>query len=175
MIAAFELIDTGMKVGLGAFISWFTTYWFTGVKFRQSRQQQRMDHHRELMQDVARQAEQVHHVFMKYFELIHEYITATKARYDWPQSRRAELYLVVDEMVASFNDLTSAESKLLLLNEKKLYKCLRKFRTRVVFFRRHFYIDKKDLSEQEAADIKREISKLREEFFDALSEKYAMV
>ncbi len=175
MISAFELIDTSIKVGLGAFISWFSIFWLSGVRFRHSRQQQRVDHHRDLMQDIACEAEQVHHVFMKYYELMHEYMTATKAHYDWPQTRRSELYLVVDELVHSFNELTAAESKLLLLNEKNLYKALRKFRNRVVFFRRHFYIDKKDLSEQEASEIKREISKLREQFFDTLSEKYATV
>ena len=112
---------------------------------------------------------------MKYFELINEYMNATKNRYDWPQSRRSELYLVLDELVHSFNELTAAESKLLLLNEKSLYKSLRKFRSKVIFFRRHFYIDKKDLNEQEAQEIKREVSKLREQFFDSLSHRYADV
>jgi len=45
----------------------------------------------------------------------------------------------------------------------------------VIFFRRHYYIDKTDLNNQEAQDIKREVSKLREQFFDALSDRYAQV
>ena len=175
MVAAFELIDTSIKVGLGAFISWFTTYWLAGVRFRQNRKVDKVEHHRDLMEDVARNAEQVHHVFTKYFEMIQEYMNATRNGYDWPQSRRSELFLILDELVASFNDLTTAESKLLLLKEKRLYTSLRKFRSKVVFFRRHFYIDKKDLNEQEAHDIKREVGKLREQFFDALSEKYSAV
>ncbi len=175
MVGALELIDTSVKVGLGAFISWFTTYWLAGMRFRQNRNQDKVVHHRNLMEDVARNAEQVHHVFTKYFEMIQEYMNATRNGYDWPQSRRSELYLILDELVGSFNDLTAAESKLLLLNEKRLYNALRKFRSKVVFFRRHFYIDKKDLNEQEAHDIKREVGKLREQFFDALSEKYSAV
>lgn len=169
------ILDTSIKVTLGAMIAGLSGYWLSGMRLKHNRAQQRLDHQRDLLEGIAQQAEQVHHVFMKYFELINEYMNATKNRYDWPQSRRSELYLVLDELVHSFNELTAAESKLLLLNEKPLYKSLRKFRSKVIFFRRHFYIDKKDLNEQEAQDIKREVSKLREQFFDALSHRYAEV
>lgn len=169
------ILDTSIKVTLGAVIAGISSYWLSGMRHKHNRSQQRLDHQRDLLEGVAQQAEQVHHVFMKYFELINEYMNATKNRYDWPQTRRSELYLVLDELVQSFNELTAAESKLLLLNEKSLYKSLRKFRSKVVFFRRHFYIDKKDLNEQEAVEIRREVSKLREQFFDALSERYAEV
>lgn len=169
------ILDTSIKVSLGALIAAISGYWLSGMRSKHNRAQQRLDHQRDLLEGIAQQAEQVHHVFMKYFELINEYMNATKNRYDWPQSRRSELYLVLDELVHSFNELTAAESKLLLLNEKALYKSLRKFRSKVIFFRRHFYIDKKDLNESEAQDLKREVSKLREQFFDALSHRYAEV
>ncbi|QIZ83490.1 energy transducer TonB [Bermanella marisrubri] len=170
-----ELLDSSIKITLGAIIAGLTAYWMSGSRVKQHLNQQKIQHQRDLIEGIAQQSEQVHHVFMKYFELIIEYMNATRNGYDWPQSRRSELYLVLDEMVHSFNELTAAESKLLLLNEKMLYKTLRKFRNKVVFFRRHFYIDKKDLSEQEAQDIKREISKLREQFFAELSACYAKV
>jgi len=175
MIDALAILDTTAKVALGALIAAMSAYWLSGMRVKHNLSQQRTEHQREIIEGVAQQAEQVHHVFMKYFELIQEYMNATKNRYDWPESRKSELYLVIDELVHSFNELTTAESKLLLLNEKHLYKSLRKFRSKVVFFRRHFYIDKKDLSDREAQDIKREISKLREQFFDALSARYAQV
>ena len=175
MIEVIELLDTSIKVALGALITGLSGYWLSGMRIKQSKKQQKFEHKRDLMEGIAQQAEQVHHVFMKYFELIQEYMNATQNRYDWPEGRRSELYLVVDELVLSFNDLSAAESKLLLLNEKPLYKSLRKFRSKVIFFRRHFYIDKKDLSNKEAQDVKREVSKLREQFFDALSECYAQV
>lgn len=175
MVEVIELLDTSIKVALGALITGLSGYWLSGIRTKQSRNQQKIDHKRDLMEGIAQQAEQVHHVFMKYFELIQEYMNATQNRYDWPQGRRSELYLVVDELVQSFNDLTAAESKLLLLDEKPLYKSLRKFRSKVIFFRRHFYIDKKDLNDKEAQELKREVSKLREQFFDALSDSYAQV
>ncbi len=175
MVEIIELLDTSIKVALGALITGLSGYWLSGIRTKQTRKQQKIEHKRDLMEGIAQQAEQVHHVFMKYFELIQEYMNATKNRYDWPEGRRSELYLVVDELVQSFNDLSSAESKLLLLNEKPLYKSLRKFRSKVIFFRRHFYIDKIDLNDKEAQDLKREVSKLREQFFDALSNSYAQV
>ncbi len=175
MVEVIELLDTSIKVALGALITGLSGYWLSGIRTKQNRNQQKIDHKRDLMEGIAQQAEQVHHVFMKYFELIQEYMNATQNRYDWPQGRRSELYLVVDELVQSFNDLTAAESKLLLLDEKPLYKSLRKFRSKVIFFRRHFYIDKKDLNDKEAQELKREVSKLREQFFDALSDSYAQV
>lgn len=175
MIEVIGILDTTAKVALGALIAGMSAYWLSGMRTKQNIKQQRTDHQRAIIEGIAQQAEQVHHVFMKYFELMNEYMNATQNRYDWPESRKSELYLVVDELVQCFNELTSAESKLLLLNEKRLYKSLRRFRSKVIFFRRHFYIDKKDLNEKEAQEIKREISKLREQFFDALSECYAQV
>jgi hypothetical protein len=175
MIEVISLLDTTAKVALGALIAGMSGYWLSGMRIKQNLNQQRTEHQREIIEGVAHQAEQVHHVFMKYFELIQEYMNATKNRYDWSESRKSEFYLVIDELVQCFNELSAAESKLLLLNEKHLYKSLRKFRSKVIFFRRHFYIDKKDLNEKEAQDLKREISKLREQFFDALSDRYAQV
>ncbi len=175
MIEIIDLLDTTIKIALGALITGFSGYWLSGMRSTQNRKQQKIEHQRDLMEGIAQQAEQVHHVFMKYFELIQEYMNATQNRYDWSESRRSELYLVVDELVQSFNELSAAESKLLLLDEKPLYKSLRKFRSKVIFFRRHFYIDKKDLNDKEAQDIKKEVSKLREQFFDALSDRYAQV
>jgi hypothetical protein len=175
MIEVISLLDTTAKVALGALIAGMSGYWLSGMRIKQNLTQQRTEHHREIIEGVAQQAEQVHHVFMKYFELIQEYMNATKNRYDWPESRKSEFYLVIDELVQCFNELSSAESKLLLLNEKQLYKSLRKFRSKVIFFRRHFYIDKIDLNDKEAQELKREISKLREQFFDSLSDRYAQV
>ncbi len=175
MVEIIDLLDTTLKISLGALITGMSGYWLSGMRNTQSRKQQKIEHQRDLMEGIAQQAEQVHHVFMKYFELMQEYMNATQNRYDWSESRRSELYLVVDELVHSFNELSAAESKLLLLNEKPLYKSLRKFRSKVIFFRRHFYIDKKDLNDKEAQDIKKEVSKLREQFFDALSDRYAQV
>ncbi|MFT6326159.1 MAG: hypothetical protein ACJA0E_001777 [Bermanella sp.] len=175
MIEVISLLDTTAKVALGALIAGMSGYWLSGMRVKQNVNQQRSDNQREIIESVAQQAEQVHHVFMKYFELMQEYMNATKNRYDWPESRKSEFYLVIDELVQCFNELSAAESKLLLLNEKSLYKSLRKFRSKIIFFRRHFYIDKIDLNEKEASEIKREISKLREQFFDSLSDRYAQV
>ncbi len=175
MVEIIELLDTSIKISLGAMITGLSGYWLSGIRVKQNSKQQKMEHRRDLMEGIAQQAEQVHHVFMKYFELIQEYMNATQNRYDWPQGRRSELYLVIDELVQCFNELTAAESKLLLLDEKPLYKALRKFRSKVIFFRRHYYIDKTDLNDKEAQDIKREVSKLREQFFDALSDRYSQV
>jgi hypothetical protein len=175
MIEVISLLDTTAKVALGALIAAMSGYWLSGMRVKQNASQQRSHNQRAIIESVAQQAEQVHHVFMKYFELMQEYMNATKNRYDWPESRKSEFYLVIDELVQCFNELSAAESKLLLLNEKHLYKSLRKFRSKIIFFRRHFYIDKKDLSMKEASEIKREISKLREQFFDSLSDRYAQV
>lgn len=173
MSGLYELADTALKIGLGAMISGLSAYWLSNSQYKRKTSEQRQQQQRMLIEDAAVQAEQIHYIFLKYFELMQEYMHSLQNRYDWPQTRRSELYLVLDELVQGFNNLTAAESKLLLLNEKNLYKSLRKMRSRIVFFRRQFYIDKKDLNEQEALEIRRDVGKMREEFFDALSAKYA--
>ena len=87
MIEVISLLDTTAKVALGALIAGISGYWLSGMRIKQNVEQQRSDNQRAIIESVAQQAEQVHHVFMKYFELIQEYMNATKNRYDWPESR----------------------------------------------------------------------------------------
>ena len=172
MTDLYELLDTAVKIGMGATISAIASISLSRLHFKQKQSDLRQDRHRSLLEDVAKHAEEVNHVYLKYWEMMIEYIHALQAGFDWPQNRRNELFLIIDELIIVFNELTIAESKLLLLGEKNVYRNLRKYRHKVVQFRRHFSLDKKQLSESEAQEMKKEISEAREQFYEVLSKSY---
>jgi hypothetical protein len=71
--------------------------------------------------------------------------------------------------------LTEAESTLLLLGEKRLERSLRIYGAKIVNLRRQIYAEKQTLTGEEIHlldDVKKEISQLKESFFDALSVRY---
>ena len=172
MTNLYDLLDTAVKIGMGATITALTTYLITRLKFKNQQEDIQQERHRGLLEDVAKHAEEVNHVYLKYWEMMLEYTHALQSGFEWPQNRRNELFLIIDELVLVFNELTIAESKLLLLGEKAVYRSLRRYRHKVVQFRRNFSVDKKQLSESEAQDMKKEISEAREQFYEALSKRY---
>ncbi len=163
-----QLIDTSLKVGLGAIIvgifSWLLTH-------RRSTPQaySRINRRLVLFEDVSKDVGNVNHIFAKYSSLI---IESTRYGLRWPQARKDELDRINSELVASFTKLSDAESKLLMLGEKTMEKVLRLYGAKIAHFRKHVYVGRADISDEEIAQIKREITKLREQFYDMLSRKY---
>lgn len=162
------LIDTSIKVGLGALIvglfSWLLNY-RRGSSKALSRNVRRL----ELFEDISRDVGNVNHIFAKYSSLI---IESTRFGLRWPKARQDELERVNTELVSVFKNLADAESKLLMLGEKTMEKTLRLYGAKIAYFRKHVYMGRQDISDEEIGQIKRQITQLREQFYDMLSRKY---
>lgn len=168
-----EMMDAAVKIATGMLLAGlvFLVY----LRRHQSLDAQveaQINRRRELFESVAAKVGRVHHVYQQYLSLATEFI-----RYGqhWPQSRREQLHHIGDQLADVFHLLTEAESTLLLLGEKRLERSLRTYGAKIVNLRRQIYAEKTVLTGDEIHlldDVKKEISQLKEGFFDALSIRY---
>lgn len=167
------IIDAAIKVALGMITSGLFFLWY--VKSQGSldfKEREDVQQRRVLLQQVAQKVGNVHHVYQQYLALVME---LTRYGNNWPESRRRELTKVTQELVDVFKELTEAESSLLLLGEKKLERALRVYGAKIVYIRKMVYAERREFTGEELAGIeenKREISVLKETFFDALSDRF---
>ena len=163
-----QLVDTSLKVGLGAIIVGFFT-WLLIHRRNSPQGYSRVNRRLAIFEDISKDVGNVNHIFAKYSSLI---IESTRFGLRWPQARKEELDKITVDLVASFNKLADAEAKLLMLGEKTMEKVLRLYGAKIAHFRKHVYVGRHDISDEEIAQIKRDITKLREQFYDMLSRKY---
>ncbi len=165
-----QLVDTSAKVGLGALVTglsaWIISRRHPGAaRATNARAQKRLATLEAISADVGN----ITHIFAKYSALV---IESIRFGHRWPVARKQEFDAVNLELVAEFKKMADAEAKLLMLGEKGLEKTLRLYGAKIAHFRKQVYVGRKDISSQEIADIKQDIHKLREQFYDLLSKKY---
>ncbi len=162
------IIDTSVKVGLGALIAggmaWLATRSQTS-QVASAKHQRRID----LLEGISSDVGNVNHVFAKYSSLV---IESTRFGNRWPDARRDELERVNRELVVEFKKLADAEAKLLMLGEKAMEKTLRLYGAKIALFRKEVYMGRKDISDNDIAKYKADINGYREQFYDILSRKY---
>lgn len=162
-----QLIDTSMKIGIGAIIaSMFAMLIFYRKQEKPIKAEQRR---LEVLETIAADVGNVSHIFAKYSALV---VESMRFGPRWPDSRKQELNSVSQTLMDEFKKLSDAESKLLMLGEKLLEKNLRLYGSKVANFRRQVYVGRTDISEEEILAMKKDINLLREQFYDFLSKKY---
>lgn len=168
-----DMLDAAVKIAVGMAISGvFFLIYLRRSQAVENRVGSETLRKRQLYEQVANQVGRVHNVYQRYLALATEF---TRYGQMWPRSRRDELARIGEELVEAFHHLTEAESTLLLLGEKRLERSLRIYGAKIVSLRRQIYADKKDLTGEDMQivdDLKKEISQLKEGFFDALSVRY---
>lgn len=168
-----EMIDAGVKIATGMLVSGLFFLWLLRrSQVAGAQTNENLRRRRELFESVAANVGKVHYVYQQYLSLATEF---TRFGSHWPKSRRDELARVGEELAAVFQCLTEAESTLLLLGEKRLERSLRIYGAKIVNVRRQIYAEKHQLTGDEIhllEDVKKEISQLKESFFDALSVRY---
>jgi len=168
-----EIVDAGVKIAAGMLVSglMFLIY-LRRHQTLDSKAETEIRRRRELFESVAANVGKVHYVYQQYLTLATEF---TRYGQHWPKSRRDELARIGDELAEAFQYLTEAESTLLLLGEKRLERSLRIYGAKIVNLRRQIYAEKQQLTGEEIHlldDVKKEISQIKETFFDALSVRY---
>lgn len=164
--AIWSLVDTLLKVGLGALIAGLSL-WFS--QQRAPKAIAKSNRRMEILESVSSDVGNVNHIFAKYSSLV---IESTRFGSRWPAARKEELEQVNTELVEEFRKMAGAEDKLLMLGEKAMEKTLRLYGAKIAQFRKQVYVGRQDISEQEIVQLKQEIAQLREKFYDILSHKY---
>jgi hypothetical protein len=167
-----DVLDTAVKIGLGALISGVATYWHGVRKDKAESAKEYEKRHRTLLEEIAGSVEQLNHVYLKYADLVIEGVRFRDRNKEWPEDRKGELDLVKAEFFSTFKELTSAESKLLLVGEREAYSKMKELGDTLVQFRRLCQVDNKDTTEQDVENKKEAIRTLREQLYGLLSSTY---
>lgn len=162
-----DLIDAVIKMLLGA--SFGALAVFFSMKDKLKQQQQAGSLRRiGMLEQVAQHVGKVSHVFSKYSTLVTE-IGPNADRMSTKQER--ELEELSNQLVDVYEEVTIAESKLLLLGEKRLEAAMKLYTAKMALFRKQIYPGRYTKAD-DAKNIRKEISDMREQFYDILSERY---
>ncbi len=162
-----DLLETVIKILIGALIGGVSLYVVLRDRLRQqdkAKVQRRM----VMLEQVSQHIGKVSHVFGKYASLVTE-IGVKKERMAAKQEQ--ELTDLSNELVEVYEEVSVAEAKLLMLGEKRLEKAMKLYTTKMAQFRKQFYPGRYSNAEDLTA-AKRDIGKMRDQFYDVLSERY---
>ena len=171
-ITALDVIDSAVKIGLGAALSGIGALTLAHINRKHETTKELSSRRRQLLEIIAEQVESFSHVVLRYWGLTTEWVRRTAKGEAMPADRRQLWEAVRSELSLAFRDLTSAEAKLLLLGEKRAQRLLRAYGDLVVDRRQRAYLGNHSLSEQQLQDDRLAILQAREALFDELSERY---
>lgn len=163
----FDFIGTLITFGLGATFGALAVFY--SMKDKLQRQQQAGSQRRiDLLEQVAQHVGKVSHVFGKYSSLVSE--IGIKAERMSPKQEK-ELDDLSNQLVAVYEEVSIAESKLLLLGEQRLEKALSLYTGKMAQYRKQVYPGRYN-NVDEANRVRKEVAQMRDQFYDILSQRY---
>ena len=162
-----DLTGTIVIFILGAALGAVTVYYLLNDKLQQL-QQSSVLRRIGLLEQVAQHVGKVSHVFSKYASLVNE--IGIKSQH-MSQKQEKELDDLSNQLVAVYEEVSIAESKLLLLGEQRLEKALKLYTGKMAHYRKQIYPGRYS-NVDEAQQLKKEVAKMRDQFYDILSQRY---
>ena len=167
-----DIIDSAVKIGLGALIAGLSTLALSRSQFHRDLEKERIKREFEMLKQVAEQVESQTHVALRYWALITEWARYQRLPQEMPESREKELNNCKVALFDGFKDMTSAESKLLLLGLSSAQKSLRVYGETMTELRRQLNRGAEPATELQAQEWRSKILSCRETFFTDLSNCY---
>lgn len=121
VITALEILDTAVKIGLGALIAGFAAYFLAKLNHRQDLEKDSLKRRRELLEKVASDIENNWNTYRRFYLVSLEYIQRIKKHEDIPSGMEPEFQERSKAVMDSTDYLSNAISILLLLGENLVY------------------------------------------------------
>ena len=166
-MALAESLQLLLQLGIGFLLGAAASYYLLRERLRQYQDGNAL-RKISLLEQVAQHVGKVTHVFSKYVSLVND-IGPRREKMTAKQER--ELEQLSQALVDVYEEISMAEAKLLLIAEKRLHKALTIYTANMAQFSKQFYPGRYS-QEEDLATQRREISRLREQFYDTLSERY---
>lgn len=161
------IVSTGISLLLGMSFGALAMFYSTKEKlkkYRQANASRRIG----MLEQVAQHVGKVSHTFSKYSSLVSEIGPLTGGI---SVKQGAELEDLSSDLVSVYEEISIAESKLLLLGEKRLEKAMKLYTAKMAQYRKKIYPGRYSNSE-EASTIKKDIISMKDQFYNILSERY---
>lgn len=166
-----DVVDSAVKIGLGALIAGLSSFILAQKNHERDAEKERRRRNKELLEAVAEHVERFTSASLIYWAWGGDFIRAangTKRSFPNPEKLKA----AQGEHFDAFQEMTSAEAKLLLLGYKSAQEKLRNYGDELVKMRKRFSSSPQDVSEEEIYEWRSKILDARATFFDELSAIY---
>lgn len=162
-----DIVSTVITILLGAIFGGLAVFLAVRGKFKQERQNHIL-RRGNLLEEVAEHIGKVSHVFSKHSSISKE-VGPNPDRMTPKQEQ--ELDELSHQLVNVYEEVSIAESKLLLLGEKRLQTALKRYTGTMAQYSKQYYPGRYT-EQEEASNAKKELIALRTQFYDILSERY---
>jgi|GEM_PF-5066307 len=174
MITPIDVVDSAVKIGLGAAISGFATYWLAKTSHDNTVRKERAQRKRDMLEAIAQQVATYEEVLRQHWRAAINWIQFEPAAEPMSEAKHVEFASLVNECFDVRKEMTSAEAKLLLLGEIKCQALLKDYQASAVIFRTEL-IANREVTVDELREYEQHLKLKREAFFAELSEVYRRV
>ncbi len=170
-ITAMEIIDTTVKIGLGALISGLATYLVTKLNHDKDLEKQFIHRRRELLEQAATNVEGFWNAYRRYYLVSLEAIHREQSGQEIPEIQGE--YESRKQLVMETSDvLSAAQSTLLLLDEQLAAETLKKLATETEAY---MIATKSTITDKQIKELKtmhKSVLSIRNQFYLSLSNAY---
>lgn len=167
-----EVVDSAIKIGLGALIAGLSTLVLSKSQHRRDLERARVDREFEILKDVAEQTERFTQSALKYWALAADAHRFRRQGKPLSDKKASNLSSSGEIIFGIFHELTSSESKLLLLGKRDAQSALRTYGDMVIAFRRSAISDMETMSDTEIDTWREKILRARSSLLDELHTCY---
>ena len=167
-----DIVDTAVKIGLGALISGLATYGVTKLNHDKDIEKSKLKRQRELLEEIASQTEEFSNVVLKYWAYMVEHVRYVERNKEGPEDLESRIESAARELFEKFSKLSSAEGKLILLGATKAQELVREYGEYVKDFRRKAWQGNSRLTELELESYRTEILSKRKVLYQELRSAY---
>ena len=171
MVTPIEILDTTIKIGLGALISGTAAFLIARLNQTKEIEKTRANRRRELVEEIAEKTEKFNSGTIRYWAILLERVANEEQSQPLPPLRQNEWNAADALLNNSFEEITNAESKLLLLGEEQSSTLLRNYVQDVSDFSTKAF-SASSVSRSEVDEFKANFMEARKGFFETLSATY---
>lgn len=168
-----DIVDTAVKIGLGALISGVTTYYLTTLNHNKDSEKEAIRRKREMLEGVAEEIETFSNAVMEYWAYLVEFTRYKESPGEIPKGLKDKVEEAGSRLFKDYARLTNAESKLLLLGFNECEAKVRELGDYVKKVRRTPWKEESKLTSEEAESFREIILKKRKELFSELKNVYS--
>lgn len=168
-----SIVDTAVKIGLGALISGVATYWVTKLNHENDIAKTKLKRQRELLEEIAGQAEEFSNAVLKYWAYMVEHVRYAERKKTAAENLPIRIKAAEAELFDKFSQLSSAEGKLILLGSVKTQELLREYGEYIKEFKRSAWHGNTSLSESDLDTYRAVILAKRKILYEELRSIYA--
>ena len=168
-----DIVDTAVKIGLGALISGITTFYVTTLNHSKDSEKESARRKKEMLESIAEEIETFSNAVMEYWAYLVEFTRYKESSKEIPEGIKDKVEEAGVRLFRDFAKLPNAESKLLLFGFDECEVKVRQFGDYVKTVRRTPWKEESRLTSDEAEAVREGILQKRKELYSELKNVYS--